>query len=99
MALTDGGGWLMVTPASGTSTAGASLPPFVSVTIDASGLTPGEYYSQIQVFSLDADNSPQTVSVVLDVLSTGTDPGPEVRPTGLVFTGPSGSSPGSQNVF
>ena len=97
--LTGGDGWLTVTPASGTSTAGASLPPLVNGAIDASTLTPGEYYGQIQVFSPDADNSPQTVSVVLDVLSTGTDPGPEVRPTGLVFTGAAGSSPGSQNVF
>jgi uncharacterized protein (TIGR03437 family) len=92
--------WLVVvTPTSGVSTAGADLPPLVSVAIDASNLSPGEYYGQIQVFSTDADNSPQTISVVLDVLSTGSDPGPEVRPTGLVFTGAAGSSPGSQNVF
>ncbi len=95
-----GGPWLIVTPpASTVSTAGATVPPSVTVAIDASGLTPGEYYGQIQVSSPDADNSPQSVTVVLDVLATGTDPGPDVRPTGLVFTGAAGTSPGSQNVF
>ncbi len=97
--LPAGGSWLIVTPTSGTSTAGASLPPLVNVAIDTSSLSPGEYYGQIQVFSPDADNSPQTVTVVLEVLATGTDPGPQVRPTGLVFTGAAGSSPSSQNVF
>ena len=97
--LPSGGAWLTVTPASGASTAGTSLPPVVNVAIDPSTLAPGEYYGQIQVSSADADNSPQNVTVVLDVLSAGSDPGPEVRPTGLVFTGASGSSPSSQNVM
>jgi hypothetical protein len=32
-------------------------------------------------------------------LPAGSDPGPEVRPSGLVFTGGPGSSPGSLNLF
>jgi uncharacterized protein (TIGR03437 family) len=71
----------------------------VTVAVDASSLAPGEYYGQIQVTSPDANNSPQSVTVVLDVLATGVDPGPEVRPTGLIFTGAAGTSPSSQNIF
>ncbi len=97
--LPAGGTWLSVTPPSGTSTAGALIPPSLTVAIDASSLAPGEYYGQIQVSSPDANNSPQSVTVVLDVLATGSAPGPEVSPTGLVFTGAAGTSPGSQNVF
>lgn len=95
-----GGNWLIVTPSSGSSAAGASNVPLVDVAIDpANLLPPGQYYGSIQVFSPAAANSPQTVTVVLQVLPPGTDPGPDVRPSGLVFTGAAGSAPGSQNVF
>jgi uncharacterized protein (TIGR03437 family) len=35
---------------------------------------------------------------VLSVLPPGSNPGPEVRPSGLIFTGLAGESPGSQDV-
>jgi len=71
----------------------------VAAEVVVATLDPGEYYGRIQIFSPTADNSPQTVSVILDVLPAGSDPGPEVRPSGLVFTGGPGSSPGSLNLF
>jgi uncharacterized protein (TIGR03437 family) len=95
----SGGKWLTITPSGGTSTAGSPSIPLVGAAVDATGLDPGEYYGKVQIFAPDADNSPQTVTVILDVLPAGSNPGPDVQPTGLIFTGPAGSSPSSQNVF
>ena len=39
----------------------------------------------IAVKSSAAINTPQLVSVLLRVLPAGSDPGPLVRPTGLIF--------------
>src|SRR4029077_6179469 len=64
------------------------------------GLDPGEYYGRVRVTASAADNSPQFVTVVLNVLPPGSDPGPIVRPTGLVFTGTIGlPAPASQSVL
>jgi len=53
----------------------------------------------VSISAPGADNSPQTVSVVLNVLPAGSDPGPIVQPSGLIFTGAAGTeSPGSQLV-
>ena len=97
--LSGGGDWLVVTPTSGSSTGGASNAPLVDVAVSAANLAPGEYYGRILVFSDAADNSPRSVMVVLNVVDSTNDPGPDVRPTGLIFTGDAGSNPGSQNVF
>ena len=75
----------------------------VNVSVDpsglpAAGLAAGEYYGRIDVKSEGASNSPQTITVVLSVLPRGGDPGPEVRPAGLVFTGAPGATPGSEDV-
>ncbi|MBM3812904.1 MAG: hypothetical protein FJW20_14870 [Acidimicrobiia bacterium] len=97
--LSGGAGWLQASPASGSSNASSLTVPFVEVGINPAGLAPGEYYGQVQVSAQGADNTPQVVSVVLNVLPPGSDPGPLVRPTGLVFTGVAGgTSPGSQTV-
>jgi uncharacterized protein (TIGR03437 family) len=69
------------------------------VRIDPTGLAPGDYYGQIQVTSATAANSPQSISVILSVAAAGTNPGPEIRPSALVFTGFQGSSPSSQAVM
>jgi len=94
----SGGNWLSISPTSGTSSAGQLPAPPINVTVNAAGLDVGKYYGQIQVFSPNADDSPQSVTVILSVAPAGTDPGPDVTPTGLVFVGAAGSSPGSQNV-
>lgn len=93
-------GWLAVSPASGSIASGAAEVADAGVSINAGDLPPpGTYYGQIMVSAEGASNSPQTVLVVLTVLPPGSDPGPDVRPTGLVFVGTAGGgSPGSQNV-
>jgi len=97
--LLGGSGWLSVSPASGATDAGSLVVPLVDVAVNAAGLAPGSYYGQVRVTAPAADNSPQFVSVVLNVLPPGSNPGPVVRPTGLIFTGVTGGiNPGSQNV-
>ncbi len=98
--LSGGANWLTVSPASGTSEAGALKVPLVEVGVQPAGLAPGDYYGQIRVVAPGADNSPQVVSVVLKVLPAGSNPGPVVRPTGLIFASVAGTSPpGSQEVL
>jgi uncharacterized protein (TIGR03437 family) len=96
--LPAGSGWLSVTHASGSSDANSLSVPLVEVDINPAGLAEGTYYGQIQV-AATADNSPQLVSVVLNVLPAGSNPGPVVRPTGLIFTAvANGANPSSQSV-
>ncbi len=84
-----GPGWLAIAPASGTSNASAS--PSVAVTVNPQGLAAGDYYGQVQVSAAGVPNSPQTVTVVLIVLSPDQSPGPTVTPTGFVFLAPPGA--------
>jgi uncharacterized protein (TIGR03437 family) len=71
----------------------------VEVSVNPTGLSPGEYYGQVKVEAAAANNSPQFVSVILTVLPPGSDPGPLVRPTGLIFTGiGGGANPAPQTV-
>src|SRR5262249_60054963 len=70
------------------------------VSADPTGLAAGVYYGQVSVAAPQADNSPQVLSVVLNVLPQGSNPGPIVDPAGLVFTGvEGGESPGSQTIM
>jgi uncharacterized protein (TIGR03437 family) len=80
-----GGSWLSVSPASGSTDATSLQIPRVNVSVDASGVAPGEYHGMIAVKSASAINTPQLVSVLMRVLPAGSDPGPLVRPTGLIF--------------
>ncbi len=70
----------------------------VDVFADQRGLSPGEYFGQIRI-SAAGTAAPQTVTVVLRVLAAGTNPGPDVQPSGIVFTGAQGASPASQEVL
>jgi uncharacterized protein (TIGR03437 family) len=97
-ATTLSGSWLKLTPASGTVTQPYLDVSTVNVSIDPTGLSPGDYYGRIQV-SARAANSPQLLTVTLTVLPPGVSPGPEVRPAGLIFTGIAGVTPGSQDVL
>jgi uncharacterized protein (TIGR03437 family) len=91
-------GWLSVSSASGTVTRPFLDVSYVNVIVNPQGLAPGTYFGKIQVTSAAASNSPQTAVVVLNVLQPGSNPAPDVQPTGLVFTGAIGASPSSQNV-
>jgi uncharacterized protein (TIGR03437 family) len=96
----SGGNWLQLSTTGGTvqqpyldvSLTNVSIDPTVLAT-----LTPGDYYGQIQVTG-QAVNSPQLVTVILTVLAAGLDPGPEVHPSSIIFTGDAGVSPDAQNV-
>jgi uncharacterized protein (TIGR03437 family) len=84
----SGGGWLNVFPASDSSAPGA--PRGSQVDVNPSGLAPDIYFGEVEVKSASADNSPQLVSVVLQVLAASATPAPSIDPGGLLFT----SSPG-----
>ncbi len=79
--------WLQATPASGTT---AEEPAEISVIAGQAGLEPGTYYGQVFIESSQAINSPQTITVVLEVLPPGSGPVPVVRPGALVFAGVAG---------
>ena len=93
----SGGNWLQISPSSGTVTTPYLDVSEVTVTIDPTGLSAGTYYGRIQV-SAAAANTPQIATVILTVLPPGLSLGPQLYPTGLVFTGVAGATPGSQNV-
>ncbi|HYL76136.1 MAG TPA: hypothetical protein VEU96_18145 [Bryobacteraceae bacterium] len=95
----SGGSWLSAFPANGLSDASSVLVPQVRIDVKPAGLTAGVYYGTVQVTAPNANNTPQFVSVVLNVLVPGSKIGPIVQPTGLIFTGVAGgASPSSQTV-
>ncbi len=97
--ITDTGNWLSVTPTSGSTDASSLTVPLVTVTVNPATLPPGQYSGQIQVTSTGANNTPQYVSVILNVLPAGSNPGPVVLPSGLIFTqAAGGSAAASQTV-
>jgi uncharacterized protein (TIGR03437 family) len=100
----SGGNWLLISPPSGAVQQPYLDVNLLSASIDPGvlgGLSPGDYYGQIQIADPTglAVNSPQVVTVILTVLPVGADPGPEIQPSGLIFTGPAGSSQSPQNVM
>ena len=95
----SGGSWLSVPPASGQSEAESLEIPVVEVAVNATGISAGRYSGLIRIEAPGANNSPQFVSVGLNVLAPGSNPGVLVRPPGLIFAAQAGtSSPGSQRV-
>lgn len=95
----SGGSWLTVFPRNAIVDASSPDVPQIRVDVDPTGLTTGIYYGTVQVAAPNADNTPQFVSVVLNVLAPGSRIGPIVQPTGLIFAGvANGDSPGSQTV-
>ena len=85
--------WLSASPANGTSTAGDPLPEVVAA-VDTAGLAAGQYYGQVQVGAENTANSPQVVTVVLNLFEPGAaQAGPVVEPLGLFFVAPQGGEP------
>lgn len=60
----SGGNWLHVSPAGGNVTS----PVALTVTVDQTGLAPGDYYGLIRIDSKTALNAPLLATVVLNVL-------------------------------
>jgi adhesin/invasin len=95
----SGGPWLTATAASGAAVSGVSSP-IVTVTASQTGLAPGFYYGQVRVDAPGAANSPHVVTVAMQVLQPGQDPGPGIVPSEIVFNAVQGApSPGSQELF
>jgi len=94
----SGGNWLSATPASGASTAGAA-GPLVQVSVNPAGLAAADYYGQIAIGAEAAPNTPQSVTVVLNVRAAGSAGGTSVQPSGLLFTATAGApvAPASQS--
>ena len=94
-----GGNWLGATPASGSSDPSMAAPQ-VTVSVNPNGLAAGDYYGLVNISAPGAPNSPQLVTVFLNVLPAGSDPGASVQPSELFFTAtPNGGNPGSQQVL
>ena len=89
-------GWMTVTP-SGSSSSGT--PGFASISVNAAGLPKGQYYATVNVVSAAA-NSPQTMSVLLNVVLPGElGSVPVVSTSGLILGVATGSSiPVTQSV-
>lgn len=92
----SGGDWLSLSATSGRVSQPFLDVSFFDVRVEPRGLVPGEYYGRIAITAATV-NSPQFVTVILTVLPEGSNPGPEVRPTGLVFTGTNSNTSGSQD--
>jgi uncharacterized protein (TIGR03437 family) len=88
--------WLSLSASSGSATANGAAS-MVSVTVTPLRLTPGDYYALVQINS-DADDSPQTVTVLMTVLGSSTASFPDIQTTSLVFTAPAGTVPSSQVI-
>ena len=93
----SGGTWLSATPANGAST--SSVSPPVVVQVNPAGLVAGTYYGQVKVAANGVPNSPQLVSVVLNVAAATTIVDPDVHPTALIFVGKQGgASPAAKQI-
>ncbi|MCP5101726.1 MAG: BACON domain-containing protein [bacterium] len=68
--VSDNATWLSVTPSSGTDAG------MVTVSVAHSGLAAGSYSAAVTVASSDAANTPQTVTVALNVYGSGSSGGP-----------------------
>jgi hypothetical protein len=97
--LSGGKDWLIPTATRGATDAASGAVPGLEVRVAAAGLPPGGYYGQVRVDAPGAANTPQVVTVFLEVLPPGSDPGPAVEPSELIFHGVSGEpSPGSREI-
>lgn len=97
--LSGGQQWLSATPTSGAAISGGT-PVTITVKVDQTGLAPGFYFGLVRVDAPTAANTPHVVSVAMQVLPAGQDPGPVVEPSEIVFTTQQGAPPpGSRNLF
>jgi hypothetical protein len=93
--ISDDANWLSVSPASGTSTGGENNH---SLTVSTSGLVTGTYSATVNVVDANAVNSPQAVSVTLQI-STSLPPTIAVDPDVLRFSARvGGSNPATQRI-
>jgi uncharacterized protein (TIGR03437 family) len=93
----SGGAWLSINRTSGSVATPFTDVSQVSVSVNPSGLSAGVYYGTVTVTDVTAANDPaQSVTIVLNILTSTATATPDVYPSGLVFTGRTGTNPGSQ---
>ncbi len=95
-----GGAWMSVSPGSG-STGSGQTGAAVSVLANSAGMSAGQYYGSVNVVAEDATNSPQAVSVVLNVVASPVNPGETVSNwrSSDELVGPAGSNTPSQRTI
>ncbi|MGO9619516.1 MAG: putative Ig domain-containing protein [Bryobacteraceae bacterium] len=82
--------WLTVT-LSGSSSSGT--PGQATATVNPTGLAEGQYYALVNVVSAGAVNSPQSVSVLLNVVEAGElGSAPQVSTSGVIAAAAAGSA-------
>jgi uncharacterized protein (TIGR03437 family) len=95
-----GSNWLTVSPLGGSIAPGQAAT--ITVSVDPTQISPAaprDYYGQIQVDAQGVANTPQMLSVVLNLLPSNSTQPPLVEPTGLVFLGSAGGgNPAAQSV-
>ena len=96
--LQGGPNWLVASPSSGASTAGSPAPQ-ISVSVSPAGLTPGLYYGLVKITAPGAANTPQVVTVFLEVEAAGSDPGTIVQPAELLLPLLPSGPPSSSELF
>jgi hypothetical protein len=85
--------WLTVTPASGTT------PGSLSIGVNPTGLSTGNYSGTVTVTASGTSNSPLKIAVTLAVTGASTNPSLNIAPGNLTFNYPSGSTAsGSQSI-
>lgn len=84
----SGGAWLAATPSAGTSVEFSAGAP-IQVQVNPSGLAIGTYYGSVTISAPNVPNSPQTVTVVLNVTATS---GATISKSGVVFVAPTGGT-------
>src|SRR6185436_20740823 len=90
--LAGGPNWLQIDATSGASNAAAAAPQ-IAVSVNQAGLAAGNYYGLVRINAPAAANNPQVVTVFLEVLPAGSDPGAMVQPQELVFNAIAGAQP------
>jgi uncharacterized protein (TIGR03437 family) len=95
----SGGNWLSTSISNGIAQANAPGIP-VTVAVDPSKLSNGDYYGLITVIAPGVPNSPQSITVVLRIAPTASIPlDVSVLPGGFIFTATAnGSNPAPQTL-
>jgi uncharacterized protein (TIGR03437 family) len=70
----------------------------VKVTVSGQDLAPGDHYGRLAVFDSAAPAARQFATVLLQVLPAGSDPGPEITPSALLYTASVGGEVAGQDV-
>ena len=95
--LVQGSEWLRLSATAGSST--LVQPGTITLSTDNTSLSSGPYYALVRVRSPQAINSPQYVTVVLNVNDATSAAVPDPSPPGLTFVAVSGQPPPPAQVL